>query len=215
MAVGSTTLSNMSVRAADNSNTGLLMPKLQFRFRLNFINFGVPGAPTAELTRQVIDCSRPNVSFAEIPLQIYNSTVKLAGKHTWTDMTCNVRDDASGNVSALVGQQLQKQLDFYEMASAAAGQDYKFTTVLQILDGGNGAKTPTVLEEWEILGCYLKTANYNTLNYGTSEAVTIAMTIAYDNAIQVIDNSPGPVGFDGTPGSTRTANDQGTAIGVG
>jgi hypothetical protein len=155
------------------------------------------------------------VSFAEIPLQIYNSTVKLAGKHTWTDMTCNVRDDASGNVSALVGQQLQKQLDFYEMASAAAGQDYKFTTVLQILDGGNGAKTPTVLEEWEILGCYLKTANYNTLNYGTSEAVTIAMTIAYDNAIQVIDNSPGPVGFDGTPGSTRTANDQGTAIGVG
>jgi hypothetical protein len=30
----------------------------------------------------------------------------------------------------------------------------------------------------------LKSANYNALNYGTSEAVTIASAIAYDNAIQ-------------------------------
>jgi hypothetical protein len=207
----------MSVKASDGSNTGLLMPKLQFRFRLNFTNFGVIGAPTAELTRQVIDCSRPNVSFAEIPLQVYNSTVKLAGKHTWSDMTCNIRDDAQGKVTTLVGQQLQKQLDFYEMASAAAGQDYKFTTVLQVLDGGNGAKGPVVLEEWEILGCYLKTANYNTLNYGTSEAVTIAMTIAFDNAIQLVSGAlGGPVGFNGTP---RTAPQEpinsGVTIGVG
>jgi hypothetical protein len=30
----------------------------------------------------------------------------------------------------------------------------------------------------------LQTANYNTLNYGTNEAVTIAMTLRFDNAIQ-------------------------------
>ena len=207
--VGSTTLTNMSVQPnGPGSNGGMLMPKLQFRFRVLFTGFGVVGSEQTDLTKQVIDCSRPNVSFAEIPVQVYNSTIKLAGKATWADMTCNVRDDSSGKVSRLVGQQLQKQLDFYEMASAAAGQDYKFITQVEILDGGNGAGTAGVLETWELLGCYLKTANYNTLNYGTNEAVTIAMTIAYDNAIQVTDGQAGPVGQTGL----QTSRPFGTAI---
>jgi len=41
-----------------------------------------------------------------------------------------------------VGQQLQKQLDFVEQASAATGQNYKFQTNIEILDGGNGATGP-------------------------------------------------------------------------
>jgi hypothetical protein len=189
MATASQSLFNMTV-ASDNAggNQGLLMPKLQFRFRVNFLNFGT-SASSVELTKQVIDCSRPNLSFAEIPVQIYNSTIKLAGKHTWADMSCNIRDDASGSVSSLVGQQLQKQLDFVEMASAATGQDYKFQTNIEILDGGNGASVPVVLETWELYGCFLKTANYNTLNYGTNDAVTIGLTITYDNAIQSPINS--------------------------
>jgi len=108
----------------------------------------------------------------------------LAGRHEWQPLTVNVRDDASGSVSKLVGQQLQKQMDFVEQASAATGQDYKFQTNIEILDGGNGAYVPGVLETWELYGCYIKGATYNALNYATSEAVTIALTIAYDNAIQ-------------------------------
>jgi hypothetical protein len=108
----------------------------------------------------------------------------LAGKHSWQALSINVRDDASGQVAKLVGQQLQKQMDFVEQASAATGQDYKFQTNIEILDGGNGAAVPTVLETWELYGCFLKSANYNNLNYGTSEAVTIALSLRYDNAIQ-------------------------------
>jgi hypothetical protein len=108
----------------------------------------------------------------------------LAGKHTWAPMNINIRDDASNSVSRLVGQQLQKQMDFVEQASAATGQDYKFQTNIEILDGGNGAAAPIVLETWELYGCFLQTANYNTLNYATNEAVTIALTLRYDNAIQ-------------------------------
>ena len=88
------------------------------------------------------------------------------------------------HVQKLVGEQLQKQFDFFEQASAASGSDYKFTTRIEILDGGNGANTPTILETWEVYGCYLQGANYNTLNYATSEPVTVALTIRYDNAIQ-------------------------------
>jgi hypothetical protein len=162
---------------------GLLMPKLKYRFRVFFENLGV-SKPTTELTKQVVSVSRPNLTFEEITLPVYNSTLKLAGRHSWADITCSVRDDASGEVSRLIGEQLQKQMDFLEMASAASGIDYKFTTRIEILDGGNGAATPVVLETWELYGCYLKGANYGDLNYGTNEAVTVEMSIAYDNANQ-------------------------------
>jgi hypothetical protein len=88
-------------------------------------------------------------------------------------------------VSRLVGEQLQKQMDFLEMASAASGIDYKFLTRFEVLDGGNGAATPTVLETWELYGCYLKSADYGQAAYNSSEPLRIAMTIRYDNANQV------------------------------
>ena len=209
MATASQSLFNMTV-ASDNAggNQGLLMPKLQFRFRVNFLNFGTDTS-TVELTKQVIDCSRPNVQFSEITLPVYNSTMYLAGKYSWQTMSVNIRDDASGSVSRLVGQQLQKQLDFVEMASAASGQDYKFQTNIEILDGGNGANAPVVLETWECYGCFLQTANYNTLNYSTSDVVTISLTIRFDNAIQSAIGS----GVGATIG--RTAGSLSTGIGAG
>jgi len=184
MAVSS--LQRMTVPLASDQSSpsqGLLMPKLKYRFRVMFENFGV-STPRTELTKQVISVARPNLTFEEIALPIYNSTLKLAGRHTWADITCSVRDDASGAVTRLIGEQLQKQMDFLEMSSAASGIDYKFLTKIEILDGGNGANEPVVLETWELYGCYLKGANYQDLNYGTNEAVTIEMSIAYDNANQ-------------------------------
>jgi hypothetical protein len=47
------------------------------------------------------------------------------------------------------------------------------------------------LETWELYGCYLKSVNYNDLNYGTSEAATITMNITYDNANQVAGEGVG------------------------
>jgi hypothetical protein len=185
MATASQSLFNMTV-SSDNAggNQGMLMPKLQFRFRVNFLNFGVDAAGGLQLTKQVMQCARPNVSFDEVTLNIYNSTMYLAGKHKWQTLAVTIRDDASGTVSKAVGQQLQKQLDFVEQASAATGQDYKFQMNIEMLDGGNGAAAPIVLETWELYGCFVQAANYNELNYGTSDQVSIALTIRYDNAIQ-------------------------------
>jgi hypothetical protein len=212
MAVSS--LQRMTVPlASDQSSSvqGLLMPKLKYRFRVSFENMGV-SKPTTELTKQVVSITRPNLTFEEIALPVYNSTLKLAGKHTWTDITCSVRDDASGNVTRLIGEQLQKQMDFLEMASAASGIDYKFLTKIEILDGGNGALAPVVLETWELYGCYLKGANYQDLNYGSNEAVTVEMTIAYDNANQ-IPSGQGGAGVGVTVG--RTIGDVVTGAGQG
>jgi hypothetical protein len=131
----------------------------------------------------------------------------LAGKHAWQTLSVNIRDDASNSVARLVGQQLQKQMDFVEQASAASGQDYKFQTNIEILDGGNGTTAPIVLETWECYGCFLQTANYNTLNYGTSDVVTIALTIRFDNAIQ------SPIGSGVGSTIARTLGSIATGIG--
>jgi hypothetical protein len=181
------TLSKITVPLASGdsaSNQGLLMPKLQYRFRVSLENFGV-STPTTELTKQVIDVTRPNVSFEQMTLDVYNSRVYLAGKHTWEPITLNLREDVNNNVQKLVGEQLQKQFDFYEQSSAASGQDYKFVTRIEILDGGNGANVPNVLETFELYGCYCESANYNSLAYSNStDPVSVTLAIRYDNAIQ-------------------------------
>ena len=180
------TLSKITVPLASDSsasNQGLLMPKLQYRFRVTLENFGVSGN-TTELTKQVMDVTRPNLTFEEITLDVYNSRSYLAGKHTWEPLTLNLRDDVSGNVQRKVGEQLQKQFDFFEQSSAVSSGTYKFTTKIEILDGGNGGFNANVLDAYELVGCYLESANYNSLAYGTNDPVQIALTIKYDNAVQ-------------------------------
>jgi hypothetical protein len=193
--------------AAEGGVQGMLMPKLKYRFRVFFENLGV-SKPTTELTKQVVSVSRPNLTFEEIAIPVYNSTLKLAGRHSWADITCSVRDDATGEVSRLIGEQLQKQMDFLEMASASSGIDYKFTTKIEILDGGNGAADPVVLETWELYGCYLKGANYGDLNYSSNEAVTVEMSIAYDNANQTPNGSGVGTEIGRTLGSVVTGAGQ-------
>jgi hypothetical protein len=173
--------------ATDQSaaNQGLLMPKLRYRFRVTLDGFGVAGTPSTELTKQVMNVTRPSVSFEEIKLPVYNSTVKLAGKHTWDDATLTLRDDASSAVTHKVGEQMQKQFDFFEQSSAASGIDYKFIMRVEVLDGGNGAYEPTTLESFEFHGCFIKKAVYQGGDYSNNEPMDIALTITYDNALQL------------------------------
>lgn len=184
--MATSSLSKFTVPLSTNqsaSSQGLLMPKLKFRFRVSFENFGV-SQPTTELTKQVMSFTRPKVGFDPIEIPVYNSKVYYAGRPTWETVTCTLRDDAGGEVAKRVGEQLQKQFDFMEQASASSGIDYKFLTRLEILDGGNGASTPTVLETWEMYGCFLSNADYGDSDYSSNDPFTIALTIRFDNALQ-------------------------------
>ena len=182
-----TTLQNISVPTEGaGSNSSLLMPKLQYRFRVLLDNFGTTGGPdgTREISRQVVDVTRPNVSFEQMTIDAYNSRTYLAGKHTWEPITLTLREDANNNVQKVVGQQLQRQFDFFEQSSAVSSGTYKFQTRIEVLDGGNGANGAAVIDRFQLVGCYIESANYNTLAYATNEAVTTSLTIRYDNAIQ-------------------------------
>ena len=184
MAVASLLKMTVPLDTDQSSNTqGLLMPKLKYRFRVTFLNFGVTN-PSTELSKQVMDFTRPNLNFNPITLDVYNSKMYLQGKPEWQPLSVNLRDDTNGAVSKLIGEQIQKQFDFAEQASAFAGVDYKFQTKFEVLDGGNGQIAPKALETWEIYGCFISEVNYNNFDYKDNEPATITMSIRYDNALQ-------------------------------
>lgn len=186
-------LSNFTVPLASDqsaSSQGMLMPKLKYRFRLSFENFGVSSG-TTELTKQVAEAARPNVKFTQQKIEVYNSTINYVGKPAWEAITVKLRDDVTGAVSKLVGEQNQKQFDFFEQSSAASAGDYKFTLRIEMLDGGNGASTPNVLETWECYGCYIESTNWTDLKYSAQEAATIDLSIRFDNAVQTTGGSIG------------------------
>ena len=202
MAVAS--LSKFTVPLANNQSPdteGLLMPKLKYRFRATFVGFGVTNG-TTELTKQVQDIKRPNVNFNPITIDVYNSKVFLQGKPEWQETTVTLRDDSSGAVSKLVGEQIQKQFDFMEQASAPSGINYKFTLEFEMLDGGNGATQPTILEAWQLDGCFLSQVDYGDMAYNSSDPALISLNIKFDNATQSIGGGVGTTVVTKTPGNS-------------
>ena len=184
MAIAS--LNRFTVPLATNqsaSTQGLLMPKMKYRFRAVFENFGV-STDKVELTKQVVSIARPQVNFNPFAIDVYNSKVNLVGKPSWETTNVVLRDDAGGNVSKLVGEQIQKQFDFAEQSSASSGIDYKFILKFEMLDGGNGANEANILETWELYGAFVSQVNYGDMSYSESSAAEITLTVTYDNAVQ-------------------------------
>ena len=168
-----------------SSTTPLLMPKLQYRFRVTFTQLG--GANTADtVTHQVVSVTRPTLTHEEVTLDVYNSRIFLAGKHTWEPVTIVVRDDISNNVITAVDKQMQNQIDHHNQSAPIAGAHYKFSTLIDTLDGANGDDVaPKILDSWSLGGCWITSTAYNESAYATSDAMTINMTIRYDNAIHM------------------------------
>ena len=187
------TLNNFGVptdSGSDAVGTGILQPKLNYRFRVVVAGFGGTGQSSQEFTRQVMNVSRPKVSHESIPLDSYNSRMYVMGKHTWEPITITLRDDIANNLTKLVGRQVQSQLDHKNQRGPSAGTNYKFSTLIEILDGNSGSAT----EQWQLEGCFITNADYSQTDYAVSDPVTITVTLQYDNAVLNDDIMP-PMDF--------------------
>lgn len=176
------TLNNFGVPTDSGDNaqgTGILQPKLNYRFRVQVAGFGGLSQNTQEFTRQVMNVTRPKVSHESIPLDSYNSRMYVMGKHTWEPITITLRDDIANNLTKLVGRQVQSQLDHRNQRGPSAGTNYKFSTLIEILDGNSGNPT----EQWQLEGCFITNADYSQTDYAVSDPVQIILTLQYDNAV--------------------------------
>jgi uncharacterized lipoprotein YmbA len=177
-------LDKLSVPLGDSGESrGTLMPKLQYRFRVNFTNMG--NGDTSQVTHNVISVQRPNMSHDEVVVDTYNSRIYLAGKHSWEPITIELRDDIDSNASRVLDSQVAKQIDMANQSSSRAGTSYKFEVTIENLNGGNPA--PEVLDTWELSGCYISNLTYNESNYSAGgEYQSISVQIKFDNAAHTV-----------------------------
>jgi|TARA_B100000959_G_scaffold268626_1_gene313548 hypothetical protein len=180
-------LSNFKVPVDGTQPEGTtLMPKLQYRFRVTFQNLGGSNATDSliRLTRNLVSVGRPDLQHDDITLEVYNSRVYLAGKHTWNPIQCIIRDDVDGHVIKAIGSQVQNQMDHSAQSAPIAAVNYKFSTLIETLDGANPVADENILDAWSLSGCYLSQIQYGESNYANNDAQIVTMTIRYDNAEQ-------------------------------
>jgi hypothetical protein len=161
-----------------DSGSSIVMPKLQYRFRVKMINFGTD-ASSNDFTQNVISVTRPSLTHDEITIDAYNSRAYVAGKHTWEPITITLRDDINNNVNRHVAAQLQKQLNHGLQSAPATASQYKFGILVEQLDG---AQPATVIETWSMNGCFVQNVNYGENNYATSDVMNITLQIRFDAA---------------------------------
>ena len=114
----------------NQGNTTTIMPKLAYRFRVNFIGESFSGVPT----RSVISVTRPSLTHDEVLVDAYNSRIYLAGKHTWDPVTVVLRDDVDSAVLRELNNQLNRQVDHANQASSRAGDKLRGTIMNDRLD---------------------------------------------------------------------------------
>ena len=183
MPEGITTLNKFGVPVAGStSGSGILMPKLKYRFRVTFDeNFGdLPVSDSLVITQNVQSVVRPKITHEEVIIDSYNSRAYVQGKHTWDPITITVRDDLTNATSKAVGRQLQRQFNHFQQRTPASGADYKFRTSIEVLDGSSAEAT----EYWVLEGCFFTNVDYSDGDYAATDPVQIIMTIRYDNATQ-------------------------------
>lgn len=185
MAFTTPTLQNFGVPLGNGQRGPILMPKIKNRFRVYVLGFGGVIQPVA-FTQQVMTAARPNVAFEPQAVHSYNSIAYYGGKATWETVTVTVRDDVSNSVAILCGNQTQRQMNFFDQSVPIAPDAYKFEMHVETLDGGSGNTDADtgVLERWIYEGCFLSQVNYEAFDYSSSDAMTIEMTIRFDNATQ-------------------------------
>lgn len=177
----SSTLSKFGVPLEGGRQGPILQPKLKYRFRVRFLNFGGIGNQANALTLNADSVSIPELSQDAQEVHAYNSRAYYAGKHSWGTSQIVVRDDVTNTVTRNVAAQEQRQLDHYNQTGYRSATDYKFTMLIEVMDGGNDA----VLEQWTLEGCFVTTVDYGDMNYSESGYKTITMTIRPDNCTYV------------------------------
>ena len=102
---------------------------------------------------------------------------KLKGRVSWGDITCELYDPINPSGAQAVMNWFRLH---HESVTGRDGyQDFYKKDVTFNLLGPVG----DVIEEWELKGTYIQSANFGDLDFATSDPVEITCTLKYDYAI--------------------------------
>jgi len=164
--------------------------KNRWRIQMN-LNQG--GSSIKTITSMAITAERPKVEYEEIQLHRYNSRAYLQGKYTFQPITVVIEPDLGGSCHKGIQRQMEVQQKLIGpnagpwLGQAVAGFDYKFSMVMELLDGDyNGTN---VMESWKLQGCALNNLDFGDLDYQASETIKTTMTVRYDHAFMIVSGT--------------------------
>ena len=143
-------------------------PKVQHRFMMQIA--GIPA--------YVIKAGkRPAIEFEEIELNHLNTKRWIKGKGAWTELELTLYDPVVPSAAHAVMEWVRLS---HESVTGRDGYSdfYKKDVTFNLL-----GPVGDVVEEWELKGAYIQSANFGDLAFTDSDPVEITLTLKYDYAI--------------------------------
>jgi len=121
--------------------------------------------------------SRPTMNTAEVEIPFMNSTRYIAGKTKFDALSVTLHDPIAPSGAQQVMEWVRTH---FESVSGRAGYAdfYKRDCQLKLLDS-----VGTVVELWDIKGCFLTSAGFGDLDYGSEDPAEISLSIRFDNCV--------------------------------
>ena len=125
----------------------------------------------------VASTNRPSISIGDKKIDFINSYRRVSGKLEFGDLSVKLHDPIAPSGAQQVTEWIRTH---YESVSGRAGYAdfYKRDIQLKMLD-----PVGTVVELWDIKGAFITSANFNSLDYGSDDIMTIDLTVKFDNCV--------------------------------
>jgi len=143
-------------------------PKLKNRFVMS-----IDGIP-AYLIKTA---ARPSIEFEEVELNHMNVKRYVKGKATWQSIEISMYDP-------VVPSAAQAAMEWIRLShESVTGRDgysdfYKKDVQFQVL-----GPVGDVVEQWTLKGTWIQSANFNDMDFSSSDPVEVTLTLRYDYAI--------------------------------
>ena len=143
-------------------------PKLKNRFIMQI------GGINAYLIKTA---NRPQIQFDEVILEHMNVTRYVKGKGRWQPLEITLYDPIVPSASQQVMEWVRLS---HESITGRDGYSdfYKKDVSFQVL-----GPVGDVVEEWELKGAYIQSANFGDFAFDSSDPVEISCTLRYDYAV--------------------------------
>ena len=121
--------------------------------------------------------ARPSVSIEEQAISYMNSKRYVAGLASFETLAVTLHDPIAPSGAQQVMEWVRTH---FESVSGRSGYAdfYKRDCQLKLLD-----PVGTVVELWDLKGCFLESAAFGDLDYGASDPTEISLTIRFDNCV--------------------------------
>lgn len=120
---------------------------------------------------------RPGITINPMTIDYMNSQRHVAGRSTFNDISITLYDPIAPSGAQQV---MEWARTHYESVSGRAGYAdfYKRDAQLKLVD-----PIGTVIELWDLKGCFLTSVSFGELSYGDPSMLEISLGLKFDNCV--------------------------------